>query len=68
MTKADKCNTSVPMDKNKCTEEITTILSDETTYIPLEKDPTNTTQNKVKNLIKLWKDKNYINDSPNHLG
>ena len=33
------------------------------TYIPLKKDPKNVTQNKVNNLIKLWKDSNYILNS-----
>ena len=28
-----------------------------------EKDPTNTTQTKVNDLIKIWEKKNYINDS-----
>ena len=58
--KADKSNTTVAMDKNKYIQEATLMLSDKKTYVPLKKDPTNTIHNKVNNVIKLWKDKNYI--------
>ena len=63
ITKADKGNTTVALDKTKYVNEIKTMLSDTTTYIPLKKDPTNTTQKKVNDLVKNWKKKNYINDS-----
>ena len=53
ITKADKGNTSEAMDKNKYIEEIKTMLSDKITYKPLRNDPTNKTQKKVNNLIKL---------------
>ena len=36
------------------------MLLDKKSYEPLKKDPTNTIHNKVKDLIKLWKDENYI--------
>ena len=45
--KADKGNTTVALDKTKYLNEIKTMLSDSSTYIPLKKDPTNTTQKKL---------------------
>ena len=45
ITKADKGNTTVALDKNKCIEEVKTMLSEKKTYIPLKKGPTNITQN-----------------------
>ena len=39
------------------------MLSDKNTYETLKKDPTNITHKKVNDLIKLWKNKNYINES-----
>ena len=50
------------MDKNKYIQAATLMLSDKKTYEPLKKDPTNTIHNKVNNAIKLWNDKNYINE------
>ena len=50
ITKADKGNTTVALDKNKYIE-VKTILAEKKTYITLKKDPTNITQNKVNNLI-----------------
>ena len=52
ITKADKDNTTVALDKNKYIEGVKTMLAKKKTYIPLKKDPTNITQNKVNNLIK----------------
>ena len=46
ITKADKGNTTVALDKTKYVNEIKTMLSDTRTYIPLKEDPTNTTQKK----------------------
>ena len=60
ITKADKGNTTVAMDKNKYIIQATFILSDKKTYEPLKKDPTNITHKKVNNLIKLWSEENYI--------
>ena len=39
------------------------MLSDNSTYTPLKKDPTLITQKKVNNLIKIWKNKNYIDEN-----
>ena len=60
VTKADKGNITVAMDKNKYISEATRILSDKKPYVLLKKDPTNMTHKKVNNLINLWKKKNYI--------
>ena len=66
ITKADKGNTTVAMDKNKYILQATLMLSDKKTYEPLKKDPTNITHNKVNNLIKLWREKNYITENLAH--
>ena len=42
------------------------MLSDKKTYEPLKKDPINITYNKAKNLIKLWREKNYITENLAH--
>ena len=39
ITKADKGNTTVALDKTKYVNEIKTMLSDSRTYTPLKKDP-----------------------------
>ena len=56
-------NVTVAMDKNKYIQEATLMLSDKKTYEPLKRDPTNVIHNKVNNLMKLWKDKNYVNEN-----
>ena len=60
ITKADKRNTTVAMNKHDYIHQATLVLADKKTYEPLKKDPTNTIHNKVNNLIKIWKEKNYI--------
>ena len=62
ITKADKGNTTVAMGKNKYILQPSLMLSDNKTYEPLKKDPTNITHNKANNLIKLWREKNYITE------
>ena len=59
ITMADKGNTTATLDKTKYLNEIKTMLSDSSTYIPLKKDPTNTTQKKVNDLKTLGKEKLY---------
>ena len=39
------------------------MLTDENTFETLKRNPTNLTHEKVNDLIKLWKNKNYINES-----
>ena len=48
------------MNKNDYIHQATLMLADKKIYEPLKKDLTNITHNKINNLIKLWKDKNYI--------
>ena len=66
ITKADKGNTTVAMDTNKYILQATLMLSDKKAYEPLKKDPTNITHNKVNNLIKIWREKNYIIENLAH--
>ena len=53
ITKADKDNITVAMDRNKYIFEATLILSDKKTYELLKKDPTNITHKKVNNFMNL---------------
>ena len=63
ITKADKSNIIVAMDRNKYISEATLIFSDKKTYQLSRKDPRNITHNKVNNLKNLWRKKDYITDS-----
>ena len=63
ITRADKGNTTVALDKTKYVNGIKPMLSETRTYIPLKKDPTNTTQKKVNCPVKNWEKKNYSNHS-----
>ena len=61
--KADKGNTTVSMCRNDYYNKLQLLLSDNSTYTPLKRDPTLTIQKKVNNLTKIWKKKNYIDDN-----
>ena len=63
ITKADKGNTNVAMYRNDYYNNLQLLLSDNSTHTPLKRDPTLTIQKKVNNLIKIQKNKNYIDDS-----
>ena len=43
------------------------MLSNKKTYEPLKKDPTNITHNRLNNLIKVWREKNYITENLAHI-
>ena len=53
ITKEDKRNTTVAIDKNKYIIEVQLMLADKNTYQTLKRDPTNTTHKKVNDPIKL---------------
>ena len=63
ITKADESNTTVAIDKNKYINDVQLMLSVKNIYETFKRVPTNTTHKNFNDLIKLWKNKNYINES-----
>ncbi|XP_011861707.1 PREDICTED: uncharacterized protein LOC105558566, partial [Vollenhovia emeryi] len=62
VTKADKGQVTVIMDKTLYLSKMTELLDDDTKYKKIKKDPINQLTNKVKNLIKTWLDNNIIDE------
>lgn len=60
VTKADKGQLTVIMNKNKYIDQMKMILNDQTTYKKLQKDPINKMNTKLHNLIKSWRDNDII--------
>ena len=48
-------------------DDVQFMLSDKNTYETFKRDPTNTTHRKVNDLVKLWKNRNYITESMSNL-
>ena len=63
ITKSNKSDTTVAIDKNKYINDVQLMLLDKNTYETLQRDSKNTTHKKYNDFIKLWKNKNYINAS-----
>jgi len=62
VTKADKSQITVVMNKNEYVEKMYATLSDVTTYKKIKKDPINGITTKIKNLVKSWRDNKLIDD------
>ncbi|KAG5312845.1 COX1 oxidase, partial [Acromyrmex insinuator] len=62
ITKADKGNTTV-MNRENYREKMYEILNDQTIYKVIDKDSTNKINLEIRNLLKNWKNKGYINPS-----
>lgn len=62
VTKADKGQCTVIMNKKDYLEKMETLLSDEATYKKLNRDPCKTLTNKTSSLIKSWRDNGLIDD------
>ena len=60
---ADKSNKTVIMNKIDYNSKIYNLLSDNSTYIKLDKDPTNEINLQLKSILLLWKSKKIINDN-----
>ena len=60
---ADKSNKTVIMNKTDYNIKIFNLLSDSSTYIKLDKDPTNDINFELKSTLLLWKSKKIINDN-----
>ena len=63
ITKADKGNTTVIMNRENYRKKMFEILKDQTTYNVIDKDPTNKINLEIRNLLKNWKNKGYIDPS-----
>ena len=56
-------NKTVIMNKTDYNNKIQNLLSDNSTYIKLEKDPTNDINLKLKSILLSWKSKKVFNDN-----
>ena len=63
ITKANKGNTTVIMNRENYRKKMYEILNDQTTYKVIDKDPTNKINLEIRNLLKNWKNKGYIDPS-----
>ncbi|XP_018374026.1 PREDICTED: uncharacterized protein LOC108768186 [Trachymyrmex cornetzi] len=62
LTKADKGNVTVALDKNKYINSMNEILQDTSTYTVVKKSPMNTLNNGLRNILTKWKSLGYITD------
>lgn len=60
VAQSDKSNKTIVMDATTYNDKCFQLLNDQNTYTEIKTDPTNVTQNKNNNLIKEWKNKQYI--------
>lgn len=60
VTKADKGQVTVIMDKADYISKMKLMLSDQSTYRKIKKDPINKLSSKINSLIKSWHDSNII--------
>ena len=60
---ADKSNKTIIMNKTDYNTKIQNLLSDDSTCIKLEKDPTNGINLQLKSILLSWKSKKIINDN-----
>ncbi|XP_071573819.1 uncharacterized protein [Temnothorax nylanderi] len=62
VTKADKGQITVILDKNSYVNQMTGMLNDQTTYKKLMKDPINKITTKINELVKAWHDNGIVSD------
>jgi len=63
ITKADKGQINVVLNKSKYVEQMTKTLDDDSTYKKILKDPLKILTNKTNNMLKMWWDYKIIDDS-----
>ncbi|XP_071578466.1 uncharacterized protein [Temnothorax nylanderi] len=63
LTRADKGNVTVALDKDKYIAAIETMLNDRNTYLPIMTDPTKKLISSSRELLTRWKNANYITGS-----
>ncbi|XP_020299368.1 uncharacterized protein LOC109863521, partial [Pseudomyrmex gracilis] len=59
-TKADKGNMVVALDRNIYVKKMTSLLSDDSTYIELKRNPINKLLDSLQTLLKRWRDRDFI--------
>ncbi|XP_011869031.1 PREDICTED: uncharacterized protein LOC105562638, partial [Vollenhovia emeryi] len=62
VTKADKGQVTVVMDRLDYTNKMNTLLSDQSTYKCIKKDPIKQLSTKINTLVKSWLDNGIIDD------
>ncbi|XP_011858224.1 PREDICTED: uncharacterized protein LOC105555793 [Vollenhovia emeryi] len=62
VTKADKGQVTVIMNKNKYKNQIIELLQDQNTYKKLNNDPIKRISNKMNDLVKSWRDNDIIDE------
>ncbi|EFN72846.1 hypothetical protein EAG_04764, partial [Camponotus floridanus] len=62
VTRADKGQTTIVMDRKDYSDKMYHLLNDLTTYKPLNKDPLKKLTNKIKELVKSWRKNNLISE------
>jgi len=60
ITRADKGNSTVVLDRDVYLDKMNDLLSDENTYIRIDKDPTKKISNELKTLLARWQKNDYI--------
>lgn len=63
ITKADKSQVTVIMDKEVYIDRMTEMLNDKTTYTLLNKDPVKRITTKLNDLIKTWRNNEIIDEN-----
>lgn len=65
-TVADKGNVTVALSRSSYVNKVVELLQDTTTYKPVNKDPTVTLIEKLKDLLKRWKKEEYLDNLQYH--
>ncbi|XP_072743287.1 uncharacterized protein [Anoplolepis gracilipes] len=60
LTKADKGNVTVALDKNEYVTKVENLLADESTYIIVKKDPIKKLISDLRDLLVRWKNRGHI--------
>jgi len=63
ITKANKGQITVILDKSTYVEQMTKTLDNDNTYKQIKKDPLRTITTKTNNMLKIWLDNKIIDDS-----
>src|SRR5436190_24118439 len=63
VTRADKRQTTVILDRNEYVQKMEALVSDPYTYKKLKRDPINALTNKLNSLIKSWWSNDLIDDT-----
>lgn len=63
LTRADKGNVTVALDKNKYIDEINNLLSDTDTYTVVGRNPVRKLTNSLREILTRWKNLNFISVS-----